>query len=317
MRIAIALSVALIVPPATNAAGLLDAGAQIARAVALQDEFDAAATYAAWERVIDSSDCNRREMALAGSRLRALAPLVPANTDEGAANVWTAKAFIFRTLDLTWTPDEGEEQRTRVTMTGEDVDLVVRGFHEFADLVFEYSRGQLRLVYEIEVIDEPLTRMSGEGSFWLGPWDVKELIDGMYEPGTLDSVFAYVKMGDSDENRAPAAMFGGTYGGDLGPSGAGWTGIMFNPGWLKGDGEVELHEWLHQVDWAFSERLDYAPQLVPSSDDGRLEGDEGGDPCYRRGPGEESWLRFYRHIMGEHITSRMWREVRCRPATEE
>jgi hypothetical protein len=76
---------------------------------------------------------------------------------------------------------------------------------------------------------------------------------------------------------------------------------------------VELHEWLHQVDWAFAERLHYLPQIVPSSDGGRMVGEEGGDPCYRRRPDEKNWLRFYRHIMRDHITSRMWREARCRP----
>ncbi len=295
---------------------LMDAGKQIARAQALQHEFDAAATYAAWERVIDSCSCNAGQLRLAGSRLRALSCLVPPSTDPARANAWKAKAFIFRKLELTWSPkDGGAERSVDVTMTDEDIGLLVEGFTAFADLVFKLSRGQLRVDYEIEVIDDPLTRMSGDGSFWLGPWDVESLIDDRYEAGAFDSVFAYVKVGDSDSNSAPAAMFGGTYGGDLGPGGAGWTGIMFMPGWMKGDGEVELHEWLHQVDWAFSERLDYPNPIVPSSDGGRRSGEDGGDPCYRRQPRDESWMGFYEHIMRDHITSRMWGEARCRPLT--
>jgi len=304
--------------PFLGASDPMNADAQIARARALEHEFDAAATYAAWERVIDSCSCNAGQMRLAGSRLRALTPLVPRNTDLDEANVWRAKAFICRTLDMSWTPKGAEEEKhVSVTMTDEDVELVVAGFMTFTDLVFRCSRGQLRVKAEVEVIDQPLTRMSGGGPFWLGPWDVEELIDGRYEPGTLDSVFTYVKMGDSKENSAPAAMFGGTYGGDLGPGGAGWTGIMWMPGWLKGDGEVELHEWLHQVDWAFDKRLGYAPGIVPSSDGGRRVGEEGGDKCYRRPPEAGSWLPFYEHIMRDHVTSKMWQEARCRPWEDE
>ena len=46
-----------------------------------------------------------------------------------------------------------------------------------------------------------------------------------------------------------------------------------------------------------------------TSDGGRRDGEEGGDPCYRRQPDETSWMGFYEHLMRHHVTRRMWREL--------
>jgi hypothetical protein len=287
---------------------------RMAAASALEARQDWAGAREAWERVLDTCDSTEPQRAEARAHLATLNPRVPPNEDPARANTWTLKAFILRTFDFTWTPPgETAARHVRTETTDQEIALIRQGLGAFSDLVFAYSRGQLRLALEVEVIGTPLTRVSGEGSFWLGPWDVADLIRGRYEPGKVDSVLGYVKLSDGEGNAAPAAMLGGTYGGDYGPGGAGWTGIMWYPGWLDGTGEVELHEWLHQVDWALHWRLRYPDELVPSSDDGRGEGQEGGDPEYRRRPDEATWLRFYRHIMAEHITDRMWQEARCRP----
>jgi hypothetical protein len=286
----------------------------IAQAKALEARKRWATAREAWERVIDSYPNTAEQRFEAAAHLKVLNDLVPPNTDPRKANVWRAKAFVFRTLDFRWKPkDSQEEKHVHIETTDEEVELLKQGWQRFGELVFELSRGQLRLEQSVEVIDQPLMRLSGDDSFWLGPWDVEELVRGRYEPGTLDSVFGYVKLSDGKTQQVPAAMFGGTFGGDLGPSGAGWTGIMWYPGWMTGDGEVELHEWLHQVDWAFAARVRLPDELVPSSDEGRMEGEQGGDLDYRRKPEEKNWMSFYRHLMSEHITSRMWQEARCRP----
>jgi hypothetical protein len=46
-----------------------------------------------------------------------------------------------------------------------------------------------------------------------------------------------------------------------------------------------------------------------TSDGGRMDGEQGGDLCYRRQPAEKSWMRFYSHLMRSHVTRRMWREL--------
>ncbi len=40
-----------------------------------------------------------------------------------------------------------------------------------------------------------------------------------------------------------------------------------------------------------------------------MEGETGGDSCYRRKKTESSWMRFYEHLMRTHVTRRMWREL--------
>ena len=81
------------------------------------------------------------------------------------------------------------------------------------------------------------------------------------------------------------------------------------------DGEMELHEWLHQVDWMFRHVLHYPEEVVPTSDAGRFEGESrpGGDPEYGRKRAETTWIRFYQHIMEDHITRQMWSEATMRP----
>jgi len=299
-----------------GAAARPPAGPAIARARALEDAKKWPEASAAWERVIDTCAATEKERLQAVARLHELNPRVPPNTDPAKANVWTAKAFVFRTLDFTWTPKDATEPRHAVIrFTDDEVEHLKRRFARFAELVFEFSRGALRIAYEIEVIDEPVTRLSGDGAFWLGPWDVETLIAGRYEPGKVDSVVAHVKLSDGRGTDVPGAMLGGAFGGDLGPGGAGWTGLMWAPWILQADtdGEAELHEWLHQADWSFAARLRYPDEIVPTSDGGRMEGEEGGDPDFRRKRDEKNWLGFYRHLMGEHITSKMWHEARCRP----
>src|SRR5207248_3282369 len=83
-------------------------------------------------------------------------------------------------------------------------------------------------------------------------------------------------------------------------------------------GEVELHEFLHQIDWMFFAVQGWPDEFFPNPDSGRTEGDErpGGDPCApRRKPGEQDWFPFLKHLMLEHATDRMWRTASIRRAT--
>jgi len=288
----------------------------IARARELEKNEQWPAARDTWERVIDSCDSTTAQRAEAVAKIKDLNPRVPPNTDPARANVWTIKAFVFKTLDFRWTPKEGQPQEhVTIRFTDEEIAHLRARLARFAEMAFEFSRGQLRIDSAIEIIEEPVTRLSGKGSFWLAPWDVRDLIKGRYEPGKVDTVFGHVKVSDGKGAGVPAAMLGGAFGGDVGPGGAGWVGIMWAPRSLRDDpdGEAELHEWLHTVDWSFAKRLHYADEIVPNPDGGRMEGQDGGDPDYRRKPEEKNWQGFYRHVMGEHITSRMWQEARCRP----
>ncbi|MCY2952407.1 MAG: hypothetical protein NTU53_10565 [Planctomycetota bacterium] len=85
------------------------------------------------------------------------------------------------------------------------------------------------------------------------------------------------------------------------------------------NGEMELHEWLHQIDWMLANVLHYPDSVVPSSDSGRMEGDNrpGGDAEYARKRSETTWMGLYRHIMEDHITRQMWSESAMRLSEDQ
>ena len=111
----------------------------------------------------------------------------------------------------------------------------------------------------------------------------------------------------------PQMLLGGAIG-VADPLTKGATYIGFN--WGSGtaanepDGEPMLHEWLHSAQWALEEHQGYPPGSdVHAPTAGKMEGEPGGDPCYRRRTEENTWMRFYQHIMRDHVTRRMWREL--------
>ena len=85
----------------------------------------------------------------------------------------------------------------------------------------------------------------------------------------------------------------------------------------KRSGEIELHEWLHQIGWMFNALHGYPRGTCPSSDGGRKVGGRwGGDPDYRLPVTAKTWMPYYIHIMQDHVTRRMWRTASLRHVPE-
>jgi hypothetical protein len=162
------------------------------------------------------------------------------------------------------------------------------------------------------VVENPVTHLSGKDSFLLAAVDAKNLIEGRFTPGSVDSVVGYVKLNDDRAQRVPARYWGFSSVGDAGLGSSGWTSIMCNSN-PSTEAAIEMYAWLHHVHWSFLHRLHYADEIMPNPGSGRNEGESGGDLDYRRPPGEHEWLGFYRHIMSDHVTSKMWSEARYRP----
>ncbi|MDD2717882.1 MAG: hypothetical protein PHW04_18495 [Candidatus Wallbacteria bacterium] len=234
------------------------------------------------------------------------------NTRE--ANVWTVYTAIFRTLDFTFqSPGSGGQTHVNISFSDSEMAMIRQALESYKELVFSYSGGMMKINMKIEIIEEPLKSMSPvKDKYWLSPEDAKNMITGHYAPGHTDNILAYVKTNDGQGQEVPTFLWGGALGGDYGLDGAGWISIQ-DGGGIPTNGELELHEWLHVVDWALYHRTNFPDELVCSPDDGRYEGQDGGDPCYRRKPSEPNWLGFYYHIMSGHITPEMWRVARCRP----
>ncbi|MDD2717876.1 MAG: serine/threonine-protein kinase [Candidatus Wallbacteria bacterium] len=283
------------------------APSQIAKAEQLEDKKEWAAGREAWERVIDTCKASPEQRDEAVRHLKTLNSLVPPNQDQSRASVWRITAAIFRNLDFKLTPKGSGEIQVSATYSTEEIESIEHGLQSFSSHVFELSRGMVRIEITVEVIDEPVLSLAQSyGNYFLTPEDVKNNLASHLKPNQADTIFGYVKTGDSG-HRVSQIFNGGACYPEKGFS------CLMNSGKIKQEGELELYVWLDQVDWTFANLLHYPDDLVPSPGSGTIEGQEGGDPHYRRPRNETSWLDFYRHIMSEHITSRMWTEFCSRP----
>ena len=287
------------------------------RQAALQAEkaqdWPAALTH--WERVIDRCRSSEEQRTEARKHIHDLRPKVDRNTDPAKARSWKTLVILFRELEFSWETSPGKKVEVHKTLTAEDEKKIRADIEGFSQIVFQHSCGMLRIEAEFAVVDKPLTKLGGgRDGFFPAPFPVRELYDPLVKGKGYQTVFAYAKFDGGKGPRVPQPFIAANYWrlGEL--DGAGLVTVPWNGGYpIAGEkiGEMELHEWLHQIDSMFTHVLGYPDEIVPTSDAGRYEGDNrpGGDPEYGRKPGETTWIRFYQHIMEEHITRQMWSEA--------
>lgn len=284
-----------------------------------------------FERVLDTAGGTPEDRKEIRAHLARVQALVPPNTDPAKANVWRVfvgyvkRMDVERTGTFTETDEKGEKKKvekklhTVIEVPDEKIDYWKEAMRGFAIQVFRHTRGNLLIAYDEVVFEKPLTTVSyyneEKTAFWCGPWDIMPLLKEVTDPSQYDTVFIYTMGGGDKDNPLGPAILGGTFGGDLGPGGAGYSAYMMMPDWIKPNptGELEIHEWLHQIDWCAVACIGYPNDIVPSSDSGRMDPKQF-DPeklehDYLSHPGE-SWMGFYDHIMRLHITSKMWHEMR-------
>jgi len=290
------------------------------RALDAEKAQDWATALEAWERVIDRCVSTEEQRVEARAHTKDLRPKLPRNTDPQKACPWRTLVVIFRHLKFSW-KDGDKAVEVEKTVSAEDEKRIRASFGCFARHVFEYSSGMLRIDAGIAVVEEPLTKLhgSGKGPFCPAPHLVRPFTDPLVKGKQYDTVFCYVKFNGDKGPHVPAPWIAATFASIADVGGAGFVNIPWRTDYpLKGetDGEMEVHEWLHQVDWMFRHVLHYPDELVPTSDAGRFEGDNrpGGDPEYGRKRTETTWIRFYQHIMEDHITRQMWSEATMRLA---
>jgi len=300
----------------------LDPAACRAKALDAEKAQDWAAALDAWERVIDRCVSTEEQRTDARAHIKDLRTKVPRNTDPEKAHPWKVLVVIFRRLDFSW-KDGDKTLEAHKIVSAEDEKKIRTSFGCYAKHVFGFSSGMLRIDPDIVVVEEPLTKLhdngKGKGPFSPAPHLLKPFIDPLIKGKPYDTVFAYVKYNGDKGPNVPAPFTAATFASIADVGGAGFIMVPWHtnypyPG--ETDGEMELHEWLHQIDWMFRHVLHYPEELVPSSDTGRFEDEKrpGGDPEYGRRRNETTWIRFYQHIMEDHITRQMWSEAAMRLA---
>lgn len=206
-------------------------------------------------------------------------------------NVWKARFFIFKELDL---------GKTKRAFTDAEIATLRKVCDEFCTLVHAYSGGHFKFDYEVHVIADPLTKLSGGGDNHLAYPDVTDPLIGKLVPDDTDSVIVYWPHKD-----VAVWMWGGTNGGIY--KGAGYSSCcVFDTVPLDDYVELTLHEWLHQWEWARGEQAGYGglPDLHGSGAWG-----------YRAAEVSRGWMDWYRDFLTVYASPEMWRTVRMRAST--
>lgn len=297
----------------------MDAGECRAKALDAERTGKGDDALSAWERVIDRCPATDEQRLEARAHIKDLRPKVPRNTDSAKAHPWKTLFVIFRTLDFSWTDAKGNKVAVKKTL-GEADEKKIRGsIDAYCGHVFRYSSGMLRIDADIRILDAPLTNLHGkdQGPFEPSPHIVQPFLEPMLKDKAYDTVFAYVKYNGDTGPDVPAPYTAATFGSVAEFKGAGYVMVPWHtnypyPG--ETDGEMEVHEWLHQIDSMFSDVLHYPGAIVQNPDTGRMEDDNrpNGDAEYARKKTETTWIGFYQHIMEDHITRQMWSEAAIR-----
>lgn len=303
------------------------------RALAAEKAEKYALALTAWERVIDRCASSEEQTKEARAHIKTLRPKVARNTDPKKARAWTVLAVIFRELQFSWTDNsdktEGKLVEVHKTISDADETKIRTSLAAFQKHVLLYSSGMLRLDIDIRVIDQPLTKLAGGNDnkppFTPAPHLVRPFVESIIKESITkdhpyDTVIAYVKFNGDQGPTVPAPFTAATYGSISDFNGAGYTMVPWHtnypyPG--ETDGEMELHEWLHQIQSMFVNVLHYPQPITANPDGGRVEGENrpGGDSDFGRKQTETTWIHFYQHIMEDHYTRQMWSEATMRPVT--
>lgn len=207
-----------------------------------------------------------------------------------AKSTWRAALLVYESIDYVYKYQDGATTRhMNKTMSTEELNRGINSFINFADtLAYRESAGNVTIDYDIIYVDHPLNQMAegfDSGSnlwkYWAAPWELEDDINQYAPQDEYDSIFVYYTSCDysyAENPCIPGYGWGLSYPPDTVPetNGAGYSTVHSAPGYWWGDpysindGEVWLHEWIHQVS-PFFEDLGY-PQPPSNSDGAELNG---------------------------------------------
>jgi len=270
-----------------------------------------------WERVLDRTTTTEENRSNVRERIKELRPKVAINTDPDKAKKWNVLVVIAKEVKVERTNREGKVEKIHQIFTPQDFEQLGKSLAGFRDMVFEWSSGVVLLDFEVLVLEEPVafTLAAGERrDFALLIRDVVPLFKKVRERKEIHTVIGCVKYRGSEGPSLSRLWTAAIYGRVNELDSAGYMMVPWGPDYpYKGEttGEMELHEWLHQIDDSVHANLGYPRGTTRSSDDGRTENDSrtDGEQEYKRPQDVTTWVYFYKHIMAEHMTRQIWDEL--------
>lgn len=110
---------------------------------------------------------------------------------------WNMACFIIENIDATVNVN-GTYRNVNLTMSYEDIKVVRENMKRLQDSIEELSDNKMSITYDITEITEPLTTISydEENEYYVGPKDVKPLIQKYVERNEYDYIYVVIRFGD-------------------------------------------------------------------------------------------------------------------------
>jgi len=272
-----------------------------------------------WERVLDRTTTTEENRSGARQQIINLRPKIQINTDPDKSRKWNVLILIYKEINAEQTNQDESVTAIRQVFTQDDFAQIGRSLAGFRDMVFEWSSGIVLLDFEVVFVEEPIIYQQGlRGSFPLHPHHVAETYKNVVNGKKYDTVIAYVKFRGSEGPELRRPWIAAVYGRIAELDNAAYMMVPWGPDYpLRGEryGEMELHEWLHQIDDIVHINLGYPRGTSRSPDDGRTVDDvrTDGEQEYKRPRDVTTWVYFYRHLMDVRMTRQIWSELALDP----
>ncbi|MDR1492413.1 MAG: hypothetical protein LBT05_06815 [Planctomycetaceae bacterium] len=282
---------------------------------------DAAKALTLWERVLDRTTCREEQRSEARAHVKELRPKVQINADVSQAKKWNVLVLIYKELKADKKNQNGSTISYRQAFIESDLETIGRELAGFRDMVFEWSGGILLPEFDVTFVSEPITNVEIHDGFPIGPAEVEKEFKKASDKKTYNTVISYVKFRDAKGPNLPRPWTAAMYGRLPGLHGAGYMMIPWGDDYpFKREvvGEMELHEWLHQIDDLVHDVLGYPRGTTRSPDDGRGVNDsrQDGEQEYKKPDDCPTWTFFYKHLTTEHLTRQIWSEMTTRRIRE-
>ncbi|MDR1957839.1 MAG: hypothetical protein LBQ54_02145 [Planctomycetaceae bacterium] len=292
----------------------LDYAATKKLALEFESRGDAAAALTLWERVLDRTTCKEEQRSEARTHIKELRPKVQINTDPEKAQKWNVLVLIYKELKAERKNQDGTVTSYHQTFIDSDLATIGKELAGFRDLVFEWSSGVVLPEFDVVFVTEPITNVEGDGGFPVGPGEAAKEFRKASADKKYNTVIGYVKFRDEKGPNLSRPWTAAIYGRLRELKGGGYMMVPWGDDYpFKGEfvGEMELHEWLHQLDDVVHGYLGYPPGTTRSSDDGRGVDDKrtDGEQEYKKPKDCTTWAYFYKHLMTEHMTRQIWSEL--------
>jgi hypothetical protein len=257
-----------------------------------------------WERVLDCCDSSPESRLRARKALGRLRKAVPPETDPKKAAAWRVLGVVFGGVN--WNNETDPKQSARYRVGHATIQNVKKGYDAFCKRVAEVSRGTLRVEPKFHALEQDVRSLypySGNRVL-MYPGDYEKNKGPKPREGEFDLVIVYLISRDPLPWDSEV-LWAGRY------QGAAFVNLQIPDGTAQENAETggrEFGIFSQQVRDAFVERAGFARALFPAdpTEDDRA----GQERCFdaNRKPAE-----YVSHLLEDHTTSLMWRQVSIAP----